>query len=168
MGSEYARLYDSNKTQIASSDADYNGYFSISQTMVAGETYYLEVGDMWDGICSFTLTVTKEKTFEEYLEQAEALNLNTSYSINVAISGQKFYYQFTPTEDGVYAFTSSGWGTEYAHLYDSNKNLITSSYADENGYFSIARTMTAGETYYLEVGDMWNGTCSFTFSVVKR
>ena len=167
-GTEYIRIYDSNKTIIASGDADYNGYFLISKTMTAGETYYLEVGDMWEGICYFTFTIGKEKTLDEYFEEAEALNLDISYGVSIATSGQKLYYKFTPTEDGVYTFRSSGYGTEYARLYDSNQNPITVSNADANGYFSIARTMTAGETYYLEVGDMWNGTCSFTFSVVKR
>ena len=144
-------------------------YFSISYDMTAGETYYLEFGAMYDETGLFTVTVTRQKTLEEYFEEAEEMESNTSYTANIATEGQKVFYKFTPTADGNYVFSFNGWCEAYGRLYDSNRTSLAYGSDDMEGYFSISRNLTAGETYYLEVGAMYEGyTGSCTVAVTKQ
>ena len=164
----YGRLYDSERNVITSSDAESEGYFSISYDMTAGETYYLEFGAIMGETGSFTVTVTKQKPLDEYFAEAEEMELNTSYTANIATEGQKVFYKFTPTADGNYVFSFNGWWAAYGRLYDSNKTSLTYGSNEEEGYFSISRNMTAGETYYLELGAIMGETGSFTVTVTKQ
>lgn len=62
------------------------------------------------------------------------------------------YFSFTPTESGIYNFTSLASEDTYGYLYDSNNNWLSDN--DDGGdanNFLISYYMLAGETYYFGV-----------------
>ena len=67
-------------------------------------------------------------------------------------AGETKSYTITPTEDGVWTFTSCANNDTYGYLYDVEGNCLTSN--DDGGYnnnFKITYELKAGETYIVKV-----------------
>lgn len=98
-------------------------------------------------------------------DKAIPMEIGETYYAAITTGGQKIYYAFIPTESRSYTFTSSGSLDTYGYLYNSTQTQITSD--DDGGSgnnFSITRSLTAGETYYLVVR-LYSSSNTGTFTV---
>ncbi len=117
---------------------------------------------------SFNTTLyAKWLTEEEYcdgtsFEEAIIITSGESVSANIDVAGEKIYYKFVPTESKSYTIKSSGGLDTYGYLYDSNESQLTSH--DGSTDFTITRSLTAGETYYIVV-KMYSSSATGTFTV---
>ena len=81
-------------------------------------------------------------------------SLNTAYTADVPGNGEdvQAYFRFVPTASGIYRFYSVSSHDTYGYLFDSNLTELTSNDdGGENLNFSIERSLTAGQEYYLGV-----------------
>ena len=111
-----------------------------------------------DGKDDYAIVFTEEVEAEEITDTAGIIKF-------VGI-GEIVTIKITPTEDGVWTFTSdaapgyTGSKDTYAYLYDENGNLLRS---DDDGagdlQFLITYTLEAGKTYELRV--KWLGSDNF-------
>ena len=98
-------------------------------------------------------------------ERAISIETGTNYSANITTAGGKVYYSFTANESRSYTFYSTGSLDTYGYLYDSNQSQLTSNDdGGNNGNFSITRTLTAGEIYYLVVR-LYSSSSTGSFTV---
>ena len=116
---------------------------------------------------SNTTLYAKWLTEEEYcdgssFEKAISVTSVESITANIDTAGEKIYYKFVPTETKSYTIKSSGGLDTYGYLYDSNQSQIT--YNDGSKDFTITRSLTAGETYYIVV-KMYSSSATGTFTV---
>ena len=116
---------------------------------------------------SNTTLYAKWLTEEEYcdgtsFEEAIIITSGESVSANIDVAGEKIYYKFVPTETKSYTIKSRGGLDTYGYLYDSNGSQLTSH--DGSTDFTITRSLTAGETYYIVV-KMYSSSATGTFTV---
>lgn len=78
------------------------------------------------------------------------------------ITGEEFWFSFTPEEAGKYAFYSEGDCDPYAQLWEDPEQLNMIESNDDSGYeemnFSVGAELEAGHTYYLRVSFYSVGT----------
>ena len=122
-----------------------------------------------------TTLYAKWLTEEEYIyiaycdgssfERAIQAEVGGSYTVTIDTAGEKVYYKFTATESKSYTIKSSGGLDTYGYLYDSSQSQLT--YNDGSTDFTITRSLTAGETYYIVVkmcSSSETGTFTLTIS----
>ncbi|MBR5974422.1 MAG: hypothetical protein IK020_04475 [Clostridiales bacterium] len=87
------------------------------------------------------------------------------------ISGGEDYpekiYSFTPSESGVYVFSSEGSYTPEFYVYDGLGNSLSSTSGGPDGNFRLGVAMEAGETYYLRMKVWSSNTVTFTLKIKK-
>ncbi len=88
---------------------------------------------------------TAGTSFSDAIPLGYAENL----TVNIIRSGAKVYLVFTPTAGGSYTFKSVSNVDTYGRLYNADGSLVSSN--DGASDFSITSTLTANQTYYLEV-----------------
>ncbi|MBE6767299.1 MAG: hypothetical protein E7549_00125 [Ruminococcaceae bacterium] len=143
---------------------------SSDDTVVAitdwGEAYLVNIG-------TATITATSENGLTDSItvtvKDYEAMSLDTEYVLNNENGNVETVYAFTPAEDGIYMFYSTGDETDpYAALYDADWNWLgeADDNADHNN-FRLQRTMTAGETYYLRVSSYTGRVGTYRIAVKK-
>lgn len=99
--------------------------------------------------------LAKEAIISHVIKAGETLTVDI-------IAGEITYIEFVPEKDGVYTFTSISDSDTYGYLYDENFNQLTSN--DDGGdvqNFLIARTLTAGKSYYYGVKYLSSSSGSF-------
>ena len=109
-------------------------------------------------------------TEEEYIawcagssfEKAIQAEVGGSYTVTIDTAGEKVYYKFTATDSKSYTIKSSGGLDTYGYLYDSSQSQLT--YNDGTTDFTITRSLTAGETYYVVV-KMYSSSAMGTFTL---
>ncbi len=90
-------------------------------------------------------------TFTPTTENAGVITGNTSF-VDYVGEGETVSYTITPTEDGVWTFTSfSNYYGTTATLYDSDGNQLAHDYGYDYENFKIVYRLKAGETYTLSV-----------------
>jgi hypothetical protein len=90
-------------------------------------------------------------TFTEPTVVTEAIVDNVSFTDYIG-AGETKSYTITPTEDGVWTFTSFTDGDTFATLCDINGNVLDSDDDDGQGCnFRITYELKAGETYIIQV-----------------
>ncbi len=90
-------------------------------------------------------------TFTEPTVVTDTISDNVSFTDYIG-AGETKSYTITPTEDGVWSFTSFANDDTRAYLYDSEGNTLASD--DDGGYnsnFRITYELKAGETYTIMV-----------------
>ena len=100
------------------------------------------------------LSITYESGSGSSFATAETIEFGDVKTVYTLISNEKRYFKFQPAVSGEYLFYSMlESGDPQIWLYNSNLSLIDDD--DDSGSvlnFSLAVTLTAGNTYYLEVG----------------
>ncbi len=97
-----------------------------------------------------------DSSFDYAVIFAETTNIgvvvdNVSFKDYIG-EGETVDYVITPTEDGIWTFTSYAESDSYAYLYDAEGELLAND--DDSGYnnnFEIIYDLKAGETYTLSV-----------------
>lgn len=169
----YVELYDENKIKLDEADDTFDSYsFSLTYTLTEGKTYYFVVGD-YDGDDSYTIKIIAGQPvvvdpFDDVivilLNQTKVATIGSLYGSNVVFS-------FTPSTSGNYTFYSEGADNiethdSYVNLYNSSKLLLSDD--DDSGTganFSLTYYLTAGQTYYYEVG-AYNNNISFNVTII--
>ena len=167
-------------SQIAINDDGGEGYnFSISASLQAGTTYYLDCEDYSSSNASYTVYLIAGSSGSgdpadvdgdvEIPASATEITLDGS----VAVQTEQ-WISFTPSEDGSYIFRSSGTdGDPKATLYavSTTNGLLYSLVTDDDGgdgsNFSIAYDLVAGNTYYLDCYSYGGDSIAYTVTVTK-
>ena len=164
----YATLYDVDFNVLKQDDDSGTGSnFSLSDVIMKDTDYYLFVRG-YDPTNSIQCNISFKRMITDMTE-------GVVYTAYVEKRGQRNYFRFTPSENGIYSFTSSG-GTQTAPPYAVLTNSPTLSghtlaYGNPDGSeenFLLEYELSAGEIYYL-----WtmyyrsNETGSYTVSVNK-
>ena len=116
-------------------DEKYSSYYFErgSVTIYEFSTYYEVSVD-----CSVTRTIITDPT---------VVSLGTS---NFTITEQRTYFEFTPSESGVYRFTTISELDTFGYLYDSDGvQLRMEAYGGDGMNFAINYYLEAGVTYYI-------------------
>lgn len=140
----YGYLYDSDMKQLASNYYNWSStsyYFTVTYTLEAGKTYYWGAGCYGNTTGEYKVTLSQTPVAGSFTE-------GETKTVTVTEPGQDFYYMFTPTETGVYAFYTDSSVSTYSRLYDGMLNSLSYTYSSGQNY-TVAYRMTAGETYYL-------------------
>ena len=74
--------------------------------------------------------------------------LNTETETEISDAGDWVYYSFTPAENGVYHFYSTGELDTVGYLFDAGWNRLAYNDDSQGRNFLIEYTLTAGQTYY--------------------
>ncbi len=91
---------------------------------------------------------------EQIGEVSATLTLNTPLSVEYQVPDQDYYYSFTPTKDGVYAFCSKNnesCDDQAMVLDDQGEEMDLLGNTWINYDFALEARLTAGKTYYLKV-----------------
>lgn len=89
----------------------------------------------------------------ENFASATPMRVGKDYLIDIENENGLGYFSFTPEQDGEYEFCSISGGDIWGWLYDSYGEEITDDDNSGEGYnFSIASSLKANTTYYLETG----------------
>ena len=144
--------------------------------LTAGEEYYLVLNEI-DGSVRVTLYWMGDSTETEETEDTEepeepapggenVLTLGKPAAAAITSPGQTLSYTFTPEENGVYVFSSSGDYDTFAVLYQNGEELN----ADDDGKgegnnFQISESLTAGMEYTYEVR-MYSSDATGVFQVL--
>ena len=89
-------------------------------------------------------------------------------SIDIDITGELSFFEFTPEEDGMYSFYTTGESDTYGYLYDVDGFEIDHSDDAIDSNFRIDAKLKAGETYYIGVRLYNPGEATVGFNVVKK
>ena len=156
--SSYAYLCDASGKQLTSRTGT---SFSITYTLTAGATYYLQVKtlsadqsgtfSLLRRLTGHTYTVNEEGSFVcncgVVEEPLSGLKLDEQMNVDVA-AGQIARIRFTPEISHEYAFNISSDASSYAYLYDASGKQLTSKSGTN---FSITYTLNAETQYYFGV-----------------
>lgn len=147
---------DGGTAQLFGNWFSYNGqdyYLSTPGTQqtgpwIAGSTYDVYMSGY--GLTPHTsVTIIPRPGIETYPQ----LSLSTPYSVTVSPTTPKVYLTFTPAENTMYTFSSSGAYTTAAMLYNGDWSIFSEARGDgPNNNFNMVVPLTAGNTYILEVG----------------
>ncbi len=175
----YGYLYDSNHNQIAYDDDSGEGTnMKMVYTLSGRQTYYVKIRH-WSssGTGSYGLKVTPPHDASsndwEGSDFSSATQLTTENYVSHSGMGANYandtdYFKFTPSEDGVYTFQSTGFSDTYGEVYDSNQTFIKSD--DNNGpgnNFMIDVRLLANQTYYLKVSVQNGATGSYGIDIAR-
>jgi len=154
-----------------------NRQFAVTKELVAGTTYYLEVWAYFGGTGVYTLTATGPQASggddcgETFATACTWSNLGTPVNGRIEVSGDRDWYQFTPTVSGTWTFTSSGGLYDpYGSLMESTGRMV--AYNDDISYpanrqFAVTAQLVAGTTYYLDIWAFRPGTGPYTITATR-
>ncbi len=175
----YGYLYDSSHNILVSDDDSGESVnFKISYNLTGYQAYYIRVRDFYsDRTGSYSIKITPPSGVLGSDYDGDDFNSATQLTGNiVSFQGSAINYpgdidlfEFSPTEDGIYTFQSTGYFDEYGEVYDSSYTLIGSD--DNNGdggNFRIEVPLTASQTYYLKVIDANGGTGSYGIDIARE
>lgn len=105
----------------------------------------------------------------ESAETAIELNLDEEYETDIDEEGKAVWYKFTPEEDGIYLFYSTGEYDTYAGMYvDPDEGEYTWDDDRGEGYnFCVSSTLEKGRTYYYRARMLGDETGTFTVKLEK-
>ena len=105
------------------------------------------------------------------IDTADNITLNSTITINTTVKSERVFIKFTPSETKEYLFYSSNTSTSgdpRVWVYDSNQTLLN---GDDDGAgnknFRYIRTLTAGETYYFELGHYDQNVGSYSVNILS-
>ena len=128
----------------------------VTAYLEKGRTYEIAIRQ-YEGSGSYELVIGKQKP-------RSTLEENVNFTDEITFVDQINYYNFTPSKSGTYVFQLSGMQNSVEmnmFVIDSlNYTLGSNKYGVASGE-SITATLTAGETYTIEV-TQYNGTGSYT------
>ncbi|MBP5416014.1 MAG: hypothetical protein J6Y58_00660 [Clostridiales bacterium] len=146
--------------QVNSSYSD--GYVAIVY-LTAGVTYDVKVG--FGGASYNCFTLVHLNIFNDVPSLAGNQN-----QISFAPCVTTNWYSFTPSEDGVYVFSSQGQYRPEIYIYSSNGNSLDFA-GPEGGSddFTLVKLLKGGNTYYfsLTIPDAYAEEITFPVSIVK-
>lgn len=153
-GDPKINLYWDNEYEF-NDDGGENYNFRITKTLTAGTTYYMEV---YGGEFTFSIRALPAGSSRE---NAVVASVNTDYNVDTNITGgEHLWYSFTPTVTQAYVIESRDYrGDPRINLHWGSSSQSNDD-GGENYNFRIAKELTVGTTYYIEV---YGG--EFTFSV---
>ncbi len=146
---DYLYAYDISST---------NKNFSITYTLNAGQTYYLQVYHANRGDKDYTNTGAYGIKISQ-LGDDHGNSFDTATEIEVGdevqaikeSDGDVDYFKFTVETSGMYSIESSGTGDPYGYIYNSAQSRLTNDYDSGKGSnFYCALWLKAGETYYIQ------------------
>ena len=163
----YGTLYDSQKTELESSDDDGDGsnYKFHRVTLDAGETYYLESRLYSNEAGQFSVHFEKFVLPEE-LKDAQNISVGDTFDVTVTEEHPYSYFVFTPDREFTYLFASSAADQAAVEMYDEQMQL---QYAADSSNVQEAGTMRVhllpGQTYYFKTGLIGDTAGSYTVSL---
>jgi hypothetical protein len=159
-GDPHGHFYENGlgTTSTADNDDGGNGLnFRLAQNLEAGRTYAFAARWHWStSTGTIYVRMVKNSSTAISLDAAavEQNNFTTS-TANIATSGRRAYFSFTPQSSGSYIFESTNTsGDTYGYFYDTRSpddNTTPTASNDDGGSglnFRIERSLTAGTTYY--------------------
>lgn len=164
----FLRLYDSAQLFIGFNDDGGPGLFSALTITLDVGLYFVEAASFLDSLAgNYTLLATQlivdPDTIPADVTTAAVLSVGTTVTEQLQTLGDRDWFRFTATADGLYTFTMDGGGIApladtLLSLYDAAGNLILSN--DDVNFFDlssrIATTLTAGE-YFVEAAASFDG-----------
>ena len=112
-----------------------------------------------------TVTVTSPVIAEI---DATPLALDTEATASITTGGQTAYFSFTPSERGLYIFSSSGSSDTYGFLYDTDMNeIVHDDDSGDSSNFRISYSLSAGTQYYYGA-KFFSGSQTGSFQVLLR
>lgn len=104
-------------------------------------------------------------------DTAETITINSSITVNTTVASERVYIKFTPSVTKEYIFYSSNnttTGDPMVLVYDANRTLLNGDDdAAGNKNFRYARTLTAGQTYYFELGHYGQYVGSYSVKILS-
>jgi len=172
LNDSYGTIYKSDGTTVVAYDDDSAGsyQFRVTASLTAGQSYFLEVKGWSTNTGAYTVTAaTTDDCGSSTSAYCTWSNLATPINGAVEISGDKDWYKITPTTTGTWVFTASKPATNpladsYGTLYASDGTTVVAYDDDSAGnlQFKITASLTAGQTYFLEVKGWSTYTGSYT------
>ena len=133
--STYSSLYNGMLSSLSYASGNGQNY-TVAYRMNAGEPYYL-----------FTRLSSTASTgsYTVSLNRAETFTVGETKTVTPQ-KNQHTYFEFTPTETGVYRFYTSSDTNTKGYLYSGG--LSSSSASNSGTNYTVAYDLTAGTTYY--------------------
>ena len=157
--SQYVSLYFADGTEIIVDGIDFitiDGICAVAFSKVAVEAYATEHGYTNYNVRFAFVPYGADSSFDYAITFTETIdigNISDDVSFKDYIGeGETKSYTITPTEDGVWTFTSAAGRDTYGYLYSSSGNCVCMD--DDSGYennFRIDYELKAGETYTVVV-----------------
>ena len=134
-------------------------------TIINGDIFCFGSGNpqpilSWDNVGGVQPSTLVDKTALDYAFVAAsswdiADGIINSLTSKLELSHDRDIYQFTASASGTYELYSTNCtGDVYGELYSASKAMIASDdNSNGNGNFKITYTLTAGQTYYLLIGN---------------
>ena len=165
-------LFDGEETQLSYNDDGVSGKnFRLEYGLVAGNTYYLEVGfDSFGRAGEYPIRASLLSAFDELPsvvpgEQFDVVVPDRS----TYFRGGGAYFRFVPSESGTYHFESLGTGGDpYCVLHDETWKQLSYTITGENQNFSWDYILEAGKNYFLEFTYLWTNAGGYPVLVTKR
>jgi hypothetical protein len=168
------QVFDSAGNLLKWSDSDPSGDTSDARLFVnltAGHTYYIQAGTEYYGVTAYTVTVSP--VVDDYPNSTA-----TNGVLNVAADGSAtgsgvinypgdydaFRYDATASGEFTFAQTAGSSGLYgYLAVYDGSVNFVGNTGSPTTG---VTFAVTAGQTYYLQVGAYYGSVGNYAFHVV--
>lgn len=152
-------LYRSGELVGDSSEIDLTETKTVEKTMYGGWTYFLKISS--DSPLSFQMEV-RSKTLDG-IDITSAEKIGVGETREIMIDGGYKLFEFSAPEADVYTFytvslNENGEDT-YGTLFDSNLKALAED--DDGAYglnFGIVRSLAEGQTVYLKVNELDNGS----------
>ncbi len=167
----FGHLYNSSQTQIATDDDSGEGNnFTISQNLIAGQTYFIQVRHFSTGTGAYVLRVNAPVPADDHgnnFSTATSINVNTNVAGAINYGGDEDFFRFTASTTGSYTIETTGSIDTFGHLYNSSQTQIaTDDDSGDGNNFRITQNLTAGQTYFIKVRHFnTSGTGSYTLRV---
>lgn len=110
--------------------------------------------------------VSSESEPNNTMATADVFTVNSTVTATISSSTDVDYFKFTPTENGVYKFYTTGNLDTFGTLYQESNILLEDDDGGTNYNFMIACYMKKNTAYYIKVrGLTSSSTGSYTFYI---
>lgn len=115
--------------------------------------------------CTYTIT----DDYGDTIATAYTVTLHAQTAGAIDVSGDLDYFKFTPTVSGTYIIYTTGSTDTKGYLYNASQTQL--AYNDDASIsgtnFAFQYNLTAGTTYYIQVGAYSTKTGSYTLAITR-
>lgn len=115
--------------------------------------------------CTYTIT----DDYGDTIATAYTVTLHSQTAGVIDVIGDLDYFKFTPSSSGTYIIYTTGSTDTKGYLYNASQTQL--AYNDDaaisGNNFAFQYNLTAGTTYYIQVGAYGTGTGAYTLVITK-